>query len=270
MKNISKFLFIGLLLLSVLLSTVSPAFAESLQRHKLPPLNKIQNAIVNVAHFAPFANTGIGTSVTVRVDGADALTDFQFSEIAAGVSLPEGEHLIEIIPTGAMDPAITGTVTLEPGMQYTLAAIGGANSWDLELFPLVDDITPDPLNAKVRITHLAPFAIGLDATKVDVCTDAGAAVLSNVPYKGFTDPYLSLPAGDYDLLIAVAGTSCATVALDLPALRFAAGDIVDVFAIGGANDWDLQVTSITGFELSPAYVTVAHFAPFTAGFEIHR
>jgi hypothetical protein len=152
------------------------------------------------------------------VEGTNPLTDFQFSEIAAGVSLPEGEHLIEIIPTGAMDPAITGTVTLEPGMQYTLAAIGGANSWDLEIFPMVDDITPDPINAKVRITHLAPFATDLDDTRVDVCTDAGAAVLSNVPYKGFTDPYLSLPAGDYDLLIAVAGTSCATVALDLPSL----------------------------------------------------
>ncbi len=263
MKNISKFLFIGLLSLSVLLSTVSPAFAQSLQRHYLPPQNKIQNATVNVAHFAPFANTPIGTSVTVRVDGADALTDFQFSDIAAGVSLPEGEHLIEIIPTGAMDPAITGTVTLEPGMQYTLAAIGGANSWGLELFPLVDDITPDPLNAKVRIVHLAPFASALDDTKVDVCTDDGAAVLTNVPYKGLTDPYLSLPAGDYDLLIAVAGTSCGTVALDLPSLRLAAGDIVDVFAIGGANDWDLQVTSITGFELTPdPVVNVAHFAPF--------
>jgi hypothetical protein len=260
-------LFIGLLSLSVLLSTVSPAFAESLQRHKLPPQNKIQNANVNVAHFALFANTPIGTSVTVRVDGVDALTDFQFSEIAAGVSLPEGEHLIEIIPTGAMDPAITGTVTLEPGMQYTLAAIGGANSWDLELFPMVDDITPDPLNAKVRIAHLAPFASALDDTKVDVCTDNGTAVLSNVPYKGLTDPFLSLPAGDYDLLIAVAGTSCGTVALDLPSLRFAAGDIVDVFAIGGANSWPLQVTSITGFELSPAYVAVGHFAPFAAGLE---
>jgi hypothetical protein len=46
------------------------------------------------------------------MDGMDALTDFQFSDIAAGVSLPEGEQLIEIIPTGAMDPAITGTGTL--------------------------------------------------------------------------------------------------------------------------------------------------------------
>ncbi len=72
MNNISKFLFIGLLLLSVLLSTVSPAFSQSLQRHGITPINKIQNATVNVAHFAPFANTPVGTSVTVRVDGEDA------------------------------------------------------------------------------------------------------------------------------------------------------------------------------------------------------
>jgi hypothetical protein len=253
MKNISKFLFIGLLSLGVLLSTVSPVFAESLQRHKLPPQNKIQNATVNVAHFAPFANTPIGTSVTVRVDGVDALTDFQFSDIAAGVSLPEGEHLIEIIPTGAMDPAITGTVTLEPGMQYTLAAIGSANSWPLELFPLVDDNTaPTADMARLRVVHFAPFAATLPATTVDVCTDSGTVVIPSVPYKGYTDPYLELPRGFYNLKVTAAGSNCGTLIFDIPTIVLRNGVVASVFAVGGANGFDPIV--ITTPDLTPIRV----------------
>jgi hypothetical protein len=33
------------------------------------------------------------------------------------------------------------------------------------------------------------------------------------------------------------------VALDLPSISLADGDIVDVFAIGGANGWPLDVAS---------------------------
>jgi hypothetical protein len=51
-------------------------------------------------------------------------------------------------------------------------------------------------------------------------------------------------------LIALAGTSCRTVALDLPSISLADGDIIDVFAIGGANDWPLDVESTTGLNLS--------------------
>jgi len=61
-------LFIRLRSLSVQLSTISPALAQSLRRHGISPLNKIQNATVNVTHFAPFANTQAGTSVTVQND----------------------------------------------------------------------------------------------------------------------------------------------------------------------------------------------------------
>jgi len=39
------------------------------------------------------------------------------------------------------------------------------------------------------------------------------------------------------------------VALDLPSFTLADGDIVDVFAIGGANGWPLEVKSITGLKM---------------------
>ncbi|HRQ39622.1 MAG TPA: DUF4397 domain-containing protein [Chloroflexota bacterium] len=215
--------------------------------------------LVSVAHFAPFANTALGTSVTVRVNGGDAITDFEFGEIV-NTSLPADTYLIEIVPTGSNDAAISGTVTLMQDTSYTLAAIGDGVNQPLALRALVDDTAVSPTEAKLRLAHYAPFASS--GTEVDICTDGGTAVLTNFAYDDVTDPYVALPPGDYDLLVAVAGTNCAAVALDLPSLRLEAGQIYDAFAIGGANDWPISATSITGLTLTPAVVNVAHYAPF--------
>ena len=126
--------------------------------------------------------------------------------------------------------AISGDFTLEAGVDYTLAAIGDGANQSLELLPFVDDNVPAASGAKVRIAHLSPFAADIDATKVDLCTDDGAVVAAGLPYKGVINPVL--PAGDYDLKIAVAGTDCMTVALDLPSIRLADGDIFELYAIG--------------------------------------
>jgi hypothetical protein len=220
---------------------------------------------VKVAHFAPFADSLDGTSVTVKVDGADALTDFKFGDITDYLDFEPGSYLIEIVPTGSTSAAISGTVTLTSGTDYTLSAIGDGTKQPLELFALVDENMASMSEAKLRIAHLAPFASNIDDTKVDICTDDGSVVagLTDIPYKGYTDPYLNLPAGDYDLKIAAPGGTCDTTLLDLPSIRLAAGDIVDVFAIGDITNQPLGIASGTGFTATPpAKVKVAHFAPF--------
>ncbi len=217
-------------------------------------------ATVNVAHFAPFGADVDATSVTVKVtgEGVDAmLENVKFGDIAKGVQLPSGVELtIQIIPTGTDVVAIEGKATLDPAGAYTVAAIGGANNWELALLPLVDETTPSDSGALVRIGHLAPFADANTpgSTAVDICTDDGTAILEGVEYPQVTD-YLPLAAGTYDLLIALAGTDCASVALDLPALLLSDGDIVDLFAIGLLPDdanFPLQPASTTGFNLAPA------------------
>ncbi|NUM44159.1 MAG: DUF4397 domain-containing protein [Anaerolineales bacterium] len=222
-------------------------------------------ARVNVAHFAPFASELDGTSVTVRVNGLDALTDFVFGESTGYLDFAPGPYLIEILPTGSNVVAISGNVTLAKDVDYTLAAIGNGSLQPLELFALVDDATsPSAGNAKIRIAHLAPFASDLSGTNVDICTDDGTAILTNVPYKGYTNPYVELPAGDYDLQIAAPGGTCETTLLDIPSVRLSDGDIADVFAIGDLSNQPLQVTSLTGLTFTPASVNVAHFAPFAS------
>jgi hypothetical protein len=194
-------------------------------------------ATVNVAHFAPFGTDVDGTSVTIKVtgEGVDAmLEEVKFGDVVEDVELPAGVELtIQVIPTGATDPAIEAMVTLDAGAAYTVAAIGGANNWDLQLLPLDDETMAPESGALVRIGHLAPFADANteDSTAVDICTDAGAVILPGVEYPQVTD-YLSLDAGVYDLLIALADSNCETVALDLPPVALTDSTVGSVFAIG--------------------------------------
>ena len=218
-------------------------------------------ATVTVAHFAPFAGSVDGTSVSVFVNGTEVFQNFKFGDVQKNVELPAGDYHIEIVPTGSSAVAIAGDFTLEAGVDYTLAAIGDGANQSLELLPFVDDNEPAASGAKVRIAHLSPFAADIDATKVDLCTDDGAVVAAGLPYKGVINPVL--PAGDYNLKIAVAGTDCMTVALDLPSIRLADGDIFELYAIGipgGAIPF--TVAAHPGLVLTPeepgkAMITVA-------------
>lgn len=226
------------------------------------------NPVVNVAHFAPFGTSVLSTSVTVRVNGSDVFTDFVYGDVITGVNiLPAGQYTIEVIPTGSSAVAISGVVTLTEDTQYTLAAIGDGANQPLALAALVDDNAAFPASsARLRIAHYAPFAATLAGTQVDICNDdtnTPLPGLTNVPF-GIASPYLTIPAGIYDVSIALAGTSCAGVALDLPPVAAVAGEIYDLFAIGKNNAaFPLEVASVTGLDF-PTSVTVGHFAPFAA------
>jgi hypothetical protein len=223
-------------------------------------------AQVAVAHFAPFSEVITDTSVTVRVDGTEVLTDFTFSSVTPYLSLPNGERFVEIIPTGSVTPAISGTLDVQALTSYFVAAVGGANSYDLGLYPLIMDTTATTDSAKLRVSHLAPFASPESATAVDICTAGNAPVIEGLTYLSSTT-YLELPPAIYDLKIAVSGSDCATVALDLAPFQLRAGQIVDVFARGllpasaaaVALDPELELGV---YVMGPGNVSVAHFAPF--------
>jgi hypothetical protein len=258
---------LGFLALSLAFWSATATWAASFAQESAP--NKTDaGATVTVAHFAPFASETISTSVTIRIDGTDTITNVVYGDIARNVPLPAGTYLIEIVPTGTNTVAISDTVTLEDDMDYTVSAIGDGVNQPLELFVQVDDNTPPAAgNAKLRITHLAPFADTLAGTQVDICTEAGAVVggLANVPYKA-SSGYLEIPAGDYDLKVTAAGTACATTLIDVPSVRLLDGSITEVVAIGDGINFAPSVTATTDLTLTPApaTVTVGHFAPFAS------
>ncbi len=206
-------------------------------------------ATVNIAHYAPFGTSQDGTSVSIFVDGDEALTDVKFGDVNKDVPLAPGEHLIEIKPTGTSTVAISGTVTLAAAGSYNAIAIGDGDNQPLGL-KVLDNSTAAPAagNGKLRVGHLAPFAPDIQATKVDVCTDDGTPIpqLQGVVY-GDVAPFLELPADDYDLIVTIAGSNCGTVALDIPSVSLGDGDIADAYVIG-KNDtiFPLNVSTILG------------------------
>lgn len=218
------------------------------QNDTIPP----GNASVTVAHFAPFAATTEATEVAVHIDQQETLTGFQFGDIISDVILAAGTYSVTVSPADAPTEtvAISDTVTLSEGVRYTLAAIGDGANQPLELFTLVDSREAPAQGANVRIAHLAPFAANIDETRVDICTEDNSVLVDDLPYKGVTE-YLNLAAGDYDLKIALVGTDCQDVALDLPSIRLSNGEIVELYAIGDIANQPLQIASTTGYTLTP-------------------
>lgn len=237
--------------------------SASAQEAAIPDESANGNAIVNVAHFAPFGSDQAGTSVTVAVNSTDVFTEFVFSEVITGVALPADVYTIEVRPTGSLTVAMSGVFTLEANSEYSILAIGdGSDNMPLTLQPILKDATPPAAgSAKVLIGHYAPFASTVPGTLVDLCNDATKTALAPVVY-GQNSGYLQLPAGIYDLSIALPDTNCAQTAFDLPPLQFNDGEFYDAFAIGKNNAaFPLDVVSLSGLDF-PAMATIGHFAPF--------
>ena len=226
-----------------------------------------------VGHFAPFAATLDATSVTVRVNGNVALTNVKFGEFTEYLNLgPAGAYKIEVLPTGSTTVAITQDVTLAAG-DYTVLAVGGANSQDLALLALPDNNTaPAAGKAKVRVIHAAPFAAGT-GTGVSIRDENNAVVggLANVTFKTASG-YLEVPAGRIDL--AVANPAGTQTFIDVKPVNLSAGSITNVIATGGGNNQALGITGIANgaaprnplplFTLGPVKVRAIHLAPFAA------
>jgi hypothetical protein len=214
---------------------------------------EVTTARVLVAHLAPFSDND--TSVTIELNGSPALTNFSFGDTAGYLELPAGSYQVDIIPTGTITPAISGAVTLTAGIDYTAAAIGDGANQPLELLALVDDNEAVPGKAKVRVVHAAPFAAALVDTEVDIRTDGGDPILTNVPYKGVSN-YLELDPGVYDLQITTPGGG--TTLLDLPPLTVASGNVITVIAIGDGDNQDVSFLLLQ----ETGWLQVAHLAPF--------
>ena len=208
---------------------------------------------VTVGHFAPFAGTITETLVDIRVNGSLAFTRVAYGDFVPNVQLLPGPTTVEILPTGTSTVALSGTLPLAGGTKYNLFAIGGANTQPLAFSATVISTTAPAGKALLTVGHLAPFAANVNDTAVDICTDTGTPILSNVKYPDVA-ANLVLDPGLYNLKITVAGTNCATTAIDLPAFRLAQGDVSDAFAIGSrlsGEPFALEVVTISG--LRPAW-----------------
>jgi hypothetical protein len=92
-------------------------------------------------------------------------------------------------------------------------------------------------------------------------------ILQNVEYPQVGE-YLPLPAGSYDLRVAMAGSNCSDVALDLAPVTLEDGAIVSVFAVGLLPDdpnFPLQPASLAAVGTEVAVTPVCYFPIVAAG-----
>lgn len=98
---------------------------------------------------------------------------------------------------------------------------------------------PDIALGQVRVLHLAPIAVDLNDTEIDICTESGDPVagfaglvyLENSGYQLFSP-------GSYDWFVGTPG--CATELLDLPPFLLAPGGASTLLVVGGANGQPLN------------------------------
>ncbi len=187
------------------------------------PTAAASDARLRVLHASPDA-----PAVDIYVDGAKALADVPFGTLSDYLSVPAGDHQVQVFAAGTTTGAvIDATITLQAGTSYTVAATNALASIQAQV--IEDDPAPTGDAAQLRAVHLSA-----DAPAVDVAPRGSAvadAVVTNLAYPDATG-YLSLPAGSYELDVRLTGTT--TVALELPTLDLAAGTSYSAFVIGSA------------------------------------
>jgi hypothetical protein len=190
-------------------------------------------AKVRVLHGSPDA-----PNVDVYANGAAVLTDVPFGAVSDYLEVPAGEYQIQVFATGS-DPAAGGavidaTLTFEAGSMTTVAATNNLASIEAQV--ISDNPTPDAEGAQIRVVHLSA-----DAPAVAVAPDATPkkAIFKKLAYPN-ASKYRSVPAGEYDLEVQVAGKP-KQVALDLDPITLDAGTSYTAFAIGSAEGGTLTV-----------------------------
>jgi hypothetical protein len=187
------------------------------------PAQVATNAQIRVAHLSPDT-----PGVDVYVDGERAVSNMGFEVVTDYLSVPSGEHLLELRPTGApadSEPVIAGSQTLDSGVAYTAAGVGSRAELQAAVF--VDDLAAPPAGqAKVRFIHaaVAPPAI-------DVSFGDGGPTFASVAFSKATD-YAAMPPGAHPVTLTDgSGTSL----LSEPAVDFAAGITYTIAAVGGGD-----------------------------------
>jgi len=143
-------------------------------------------SFVRVIHASPFVGTA-----DVFVDGTKLLSSFGFGAVTDYASIPPGPHTVQIalVGKGIGASALTETLSVSPGVAYTVAALGTQPS-NLSLQVFVDNNFLSSGTAKLRVYELSP-----DAGAVTVAA-AGNTLVSGISYQAASN-YLVVPAGSY-------------------------------------------------------------------------
>lgn len=203
-------------------------------------------ASVRVVHASPDA-----PNVDVWVDGTAVLTDVPFTAVSDYLSVPAGEHNIQVTATGTTDPVIDADLTFEAGQSYTVAAIGLLA--DISATVLTDDRVPAGGQAKLRVFHASPSA----PPSVDVAVTDGPVLVEGLEYPEATD-YLTVDPGTYALEIRAAGETDAALTLEA---TLSAGENYTAIAMDGGEAGVQVIVATEAMEMPNTAVPTPSSSP---------
>jgi hypothetical protein len=192
----------------------------ALSRIQAPSAFAGSPSFVRIIHASPFVGTA-----DVFVDGTKLLSSFAFGTVTDYVSIPPGPHKVQIalVGKGIGASALTQTLTVTPGLAYTVAAIG-ATATTLSLQVFVDNNLVTPGTAKLRIYHLSP-----DAGPISVNAN-GNSLVQQIAYEQ-ASKYVQLSAGLYTFAVSTTNAS-----MMLPLLiTLKANTVASIFTVGLLN-----------------------------------
>lgn len=206
----------------------------------------ISLAVLDGAETQVVYDASAGADLRVIHDSADApavdvlannattpaISNLAFPDATAYLNLPAATYNFKVTQTGTLTPAvIDADVPLANGQSYSLVALGALAN--IEPLVLMDNPRRVATEARLRLIHGSTLAGNVDIYAVAAGADITAATpaFSDVPFKAETG-YVSLAAGDYDLIITPTGTK--TEAIKVTA-SLANGGLYTAIARDGEN-----------------------------------
>lgn len=204
-----------------------------------PPPPETTDPFVRVTHASPDAPL-VNVSANGEILAGLENVDYQVS--SGWISVPADTYNVQvdgILPGGPTTAVIEASLTLEDDKTYDVVAINNTEN----IMPLVIENDLSDVgdgNVRLQVVHAAP-----DAPMVDVYVTAPEAELASeqpVATASFMDftGQVEVPAGDYRIRIAAAGTD--TVVYDSGSVGLAAGADLMVFATENVGAGESPVT----------------------------
>lgn len=236
------------------------------------------NVRIRIVHAAPFADTPVGTEVSVRLqDGTlvdPGLTNVQYTQDSGFLELPAGTYDLKIsTPDGSTTLIDPLPVDLPDGVIVTVFAVGDGVNQPLGITAVFGDGSFAPLaiepGTRVNAAHLAPFAPVLADTAVSIDVNGGE-VLTGVEFNQ-SSGYLNIAGPE-----TVPGMTQVEVFAPPGAMTAAIDDTFDlpadtdftVAAIGDGVNQPLALLPLVDETAPPAAgngkIRIVHVAPFAA------
>lgn len=230
---------------------------------------QVRVQVVHATAVAPEVDVYV-TAPDADINTASPLGTFRYKGDLGPVEVATGDYQIRVTPKDTKDVLFdSGNVTLAGESDLVIAAVSNTKGGDSPIQLVVLDgtgsgvIADKNIPASVRVIHDSPDAPAVDIVVND---NFAAPLVESLAYPEFT-PYVNVPAGTYNIKVAVADTQTSVINADL---TFTAGTMQSVLAVNTvANIEPLVLMDDSRSVATEAKVRLVHGSPTAGSVDIY-